>query len=99
MGKLEKLIQKFLNNPPETRFEDVRYLLEAFGYIEVRSKGSHHIFRNESGQKVVISKKGGQKVKGIYVKSIVELLDLATPELLEPTPDDETENISTENDE
>jgi predicted RNA binding protein YcfA (HicA-like mRNA interferase family) len=63
MGKLDKLIQQFLNYPPEVRFEDVRYLLEAFGFVEIRSKGSHHSFRNEIGQKVVIPKKGGQKVK------------------------------------
>jgi predicted RNA binding protein YcfA (HicA-like mRNA interferase family) len=97
MGKLEKLIQQFLNYPPEVRFEDVRYLLEAFGFIEIRSKGSHHSFRNEIGQKVVIPKKGGQKVKGIYVKLIVDLLDLATPDEIEPVRDDETQNSSTDN--
>ena len=97
MGKLEKLIQQFLNYPPEVRFEDVRYLLEAFGFVEIRSKGSHHSFRNEIGQKVVIPKKGGQKVKGIYVKLIVDLLDLATPDEIEPVRDDETQNSSTDN--
>jgi hypothetical protein len=40
MGKLEKLVEQFLNQPPEVRFEDVRYLLEAFGFEEKRSKGS-----------------------------------------------------------
>ncbi len=97
MGKLEKLIQQFLNYPPEVRFEDVRYLLEAFGFVEIRSKGSHHSFRNEIGQKVVVPKKGGQKVKGIYVKLIVDLLDLATPDRMEPVRDDETQNSSTDN--
>ncbi len=97
MGKLEKLIQQFLNYPPEVRFEDVRYLLEAFGFVEIRSKGSHHSFRNEIGQKVVIPKKGGQKVKGIYVKLIVDLLDLATPDEIEPVRDDETQDSSTDN--
>jgi predicted RNA binding protein YcfA (HicA-like mRNA interferase family) len=90
MGKLEKLIQQFLNNPPEVRFEDVRYLLEAFGFIEIRSRGSHHSFRNEIGQKVVIPKKGGQKVKGVYVKLIVDLLDLAAPDEIAPAIEDET---------
>jgi predicted RNA binding protein YcfA (HicA-like mRNA interferase family) len=96
MGKLEKLIQQFLNYPPEVRFEDVRYLLEAFGFVEIRSRGSHHSFRNEIGQKVVIPKKGGQKVKGIYVKLIVDLLDLAAPDEIEPVRDDETQNSSTD---
>ena len=90
MGKLEKLIQQFLNNPPEVRFEDVRYSLEAFGFVEIRSRGSHHSFRNESGQKVVIPKKGGQKVKGIYVKLVVDLLALAAPDEITPAIEDET---------
>jgi predicted RNA binding protein YcfA (HicA-like mRNA interferase family) len=98
MGKLEKLIQQFLNYPPEVRFEDVRYLLEAFGFVEIRSRGSHHSFRNEIGQKVVIPKKGGQKVKGIYVKLIVDLLDLAVPDEVEPVRDDETQDSPTDDD-
>jgi predicted RNA binding protein YcfA (HicA-like mRNA interferase family) len=95
MGKLEKLIQQFLNYPPEVRFEDVRYLLEAFGFVEIRSRGSHHSFRNEIGQKVVIPKKGGQKVKGVYVKLIVDLLALAAPnEISAPAIDDETQDTT-----
>jgi len=64
MGKLEKLVEQFLNKPPEVRFEDVRYLLEAFGFEEKRSKGSHHSFRDSQGRKITVPKKGGQKVKG-----------------------------------
>ncbi|MEQ8755817.1 MAG: type II toxin-antitoxin system HicA family toxin [Coleofasciculus sp. G1-WW12-02] len=76
MGKLEKLVEQFLNKPPEVRFEDVRYLLEAFGFEEKRSKGSHHSFRDSQGRKITVPKKGGQKVKGVYVQKIVELLNL-----------------------
>jgi predicted RNA binding protein YcfA (HicA-like mRNA interferase family) len=94
MGKLKKLIQQFLNHPPEVRFEDVRYLLEAFGFVEIRSRGSHHSFRNEIGQKIVIPKKGGQKVKGVYVKLIVDLLDIAAPDQITPAIDDETQNTT-----
>jgi predicted RNA binding protein YcfA (HicA-like mRNA interferase family) len=94
MGKLEKLIQQFLNHSPEVRFEDVWYLLEAFGFVEIRSRGSHHSFRNEIGQKVVIPKKGGQKVKGIYVKLIVELLDLTASDEIAPAIEDETQDTT-----
>ncbi len=76
MGKLEKLVEQFLNKPSEVRFEDLRYLLEAFGFEEKRSKGSHHSFRDSQGRKITVPKKGGQKVKGIYVQQIVELLKL-----------------------
>ncbi len=45
MGKLKKLIEQFLNQPPEVSFEDVRYLLEAFGFEEKRSR-EHPNFTN-----------------------------------------------------
>jgi predicted RNA binding protein YcfA (HicA-like mRNA interferase family) len=76
MSKLAKLIQSFLANPPGVRFEDVRYVLEAFSFQEKRSGGSHHTFENEMGEVIVVPKKGGQKVKRFYVQRIVELLKL-----------------------
>ena len=76
MSKLEKLVLQFLKKPPEVNFDDVVYVLKAFGFEEKRSKGSHHSFRDSQGRKITIPKKGGQKVKGIYVQKIVELLNL-----------------------
>ena len=76
MRKLSKLIQKFLASPPEVRFEEVRTLLEGLGFHEARSKGSHHIFRDELGRQLTIPKTGGQKVKRPYIQKIVELLNL-----------------------
>ncbi|BAY19362.1 hypothetical protein NIES2109_48120 [Nostoc sp. HK-01] len=76
MSKLKKLIKQFLNRPPEVKFEDLRLLLEAFGFEEKRSKGSHHSFRDSQGRTVTVPKKGGQKVKGVYVQQIIDLLNL-----------------------
>lgn len=77
MSRLRKLVNRFLSEPPEVRFDDVYFLLKAFGFEEIRSKGSHHIFRNADGLKITVPKKGGKMVKGIYVKQIVQLLNLA----------------------
>ncbi|MBD2690245.1 type II toxin-antitoxin system HicA family toxin [Anabaena catenula] len=76
MTQLDKLIQLFLSHPVEVRFEDVRRILIAFGFEEVRSKGSHHTFRHEDGRIQIVPKKEGQKVKVIYIKQIVKLLRL-----------------------
>lgn len=81
MGKLEKLIELFLRQPPEVKFTDVCYLLEAFDYSEQRSKGSHHTFSNPDGKTIVIPKVGGKKVKRVYVKRIIEILELSTFEI------------------
>lgn len=90
MSKIDKLIEQFLKNPPEVEFSDVCYLLESFGFEERRSKGSHHTFRNADGLKITVPKKGGRMVKGVYVRQIIKLLDLAEPEELGDENPDET---------
>lgn len=76
MGKLHKLVEQFLRKPTEVDFDDVSYILEAFDFAEKRSKGSHHSYRDSQGKKITIPKKKGQKVKGIYVQKVVDLLNL-----------------------
>ncbi len=76
MGKLEKLIDKLLRDPPELSYDDVDYILTNFGFKEVSTKGSHHTFRNNQGQKITVPKKGGKTVKRTYLKQIVMLLKL-----------------------
>ncbi|NET02499.1 MAG: addiction module toxin, HicA family [Sphaerospermopsis sp. SIO1G1] len=52
------------------------YVLESFGYQEIRTKGSHHAFENEQGEVIIIPKKGGKKVKLTYIEEMIRLLDL-----------------------
>lgn len=93
MGKLEKLVEQFVGGLAEASFEDVRYLLEAFGFEEKRSKGSHHIFGNNRGQAITIPKKGGKKVKKVYIKRVVDLLNLEIqPSDIQQEVDEEVEN-------
>ncbi|MFM6897411.1 MAG: type II toxin-antitoxin system HicA family toxin [Microcystis panniformis] len=42
----------------------------------MRSRGSHHAFENDSGDVMIIPKKGGNKVKRTYLREIVKVLDL-----------------------
>ena len=76
MGKLGKLIQKLLRDPPELSYDDVYYLLIQFNFQEISNKGSHHTFRNEKSLKITIPKKGVQTVKRTYLKQIVKILEL-----------------------
>jgi len=76
MSKIAKLIKRLLSRPPEARFEEINYVLKAFGYQEVRIKGSHHVFENDEGDIIVVPKKGGKKVKRTYIEEIIKLLDL-----------------------
>lgn len=76
MSKIEKLVKYLLSHPPEARFTEISYVLKSFGYQEVRVKGSHHVFENNSGNVIVVPKKGGKKVKRTYIEEVIKLLDL-----------------------
>lgn len=76
MTKLEKLVESFLSNSNDFKFSDVEKVLSAFGFEEVRSKGSHHMFRHPDGREPLSIPKKGKKVKKTYIKRIVQLLEL-----------------------
>lgn len=76
MSKLEKLVASLLRDSSDYSFSDLKKVLIAFGYVEVRIRGSHHTFRNPDGQTQVIPKKHGKKVRKPYVKRTVKILNL-----------------------
>lgn len=77
MSKLEKLVASLLSETNDHSFSDLEKVLLAFGFVEVRSRGSHHVFQDDEGRKPIsIPKKGGKKVKKTYVKRVVQILKL-----------------------
>jgi predicted RNA binding protein YcfA (HicA-like mRNA interferase family) len=76
MSRLAKLVERFLKDPPDLDFEIVCLLLAAFGFLEVRASGSHHVFRDASGRMLVVPKLAGRRVRRTYLRKIVALLDL-----------------------
>jgi predicted RNA binding protein YcfA (HicA-like mRNA interferase family) len=76
VSKLEKLLEKLQNQPPEARFSEIHWLLAEFGFLEVRSKGSHHHFKNSSGKIISVPKQKGKTVKLVYIKLVLKLLEL-----------------------
>ncbi len=77
MTKRDKLIEKFLAEPPAIEFRDVCALLEMFGYIERKRKSgtSHHTFVIP-GRNPITVPVHGDKVKRAYIRLIVRELDL-----------------------
>jgi predicted RNA binding protein YcfA (HicA-like mRNA interferase family) len=76
VSRLEKLIAHLRSEPSEASFSDVKRILETFDFREVRSSGSHHIFRHQDGRQITIPKDSGRKVKRIYLKKLIDLLGL-----------------------
>lgn len=76
MTKKEKLIEKLLQTPKGMRFDEIAQILENAGFKNVRSRGSHFVFKNsESGKRVVIPTHDNT-VKKCYLEEIIRILGL-----------------------
>jgi predicted RNA binding protein YcfA (HicA-like mRNA interferase family) len=81
MGKREKLIDRLTNSPQNATFSDIRNLLEYEGFYLDRAKGSHHVFKYAETSFVIPIH--NNRVKAIYVRKVLELIEQADTELEE----------------
>lgn len=93
MSKREKLRQKLRNQPTDGNMQDVQTLLQRFDFVLVRTRGSHHIFEYDDGERSrqIIVPLHGNKVKKIYIQQIVVALDELFP-LEDESEDDDGED-------
>ena len=82
MTKREKLRRKLHNNPVGATLQEVETLLLSFGFSLARVSGSHHIYEFEEGSvwRQVILPLHGRKIKAVYVKTALEMIDELFPE-------------------
>ncbi len=73
MSKKEKLIELLKNSPNNVTFGDIRKLLELEGFDLDRITGSHHIFKKN--EIVLVIPVHNNRVKSVYVKRVVELIE------------------------
>ncbi len=78
MTQHDKLIERIRASPPEADFNDVRRLLEAFGWTLDRQRGSHTFFKKPGERTIGIPLRHGRKVKRVYLAQIIERLELMT---------------------
>jgi predicted RNA binding protein YcfA (HicA-like mRNA interferase family) len=81
MGKREKLIERLTNSPQNAIFSDIRNLLEYEGFYLDRVKGSHHVFKY--AETTFVIPVHNNRVKAIYVRKVLELIESADTELEE----------------
>ncbi len=73
MTKRDKLLERLKNSPNNVKFTDIRKLLELEGFILDRITGSHHIFQKDD--MVFVIPVNSNRVKSIYVKRVIELIE------------------------
>lgn len=78
MTKRQKIFDKIVNNPRDVSFSDIRKLLEQEDFILERVSGSHHVFKKNSVTFIVPVH--NNKVKTVYVKRVIELIEEARDE-------------------
>jgi predicted RNA binding protein YcfA (HicA-like mRNA interferase family) len=81
MGKREKLIDRLTNSPQNATFSDIRNLLEYEGFYLDRVTGSHHI--SKYAETTFVIPVHNNRVKAIYVRKVLELIEQADTELEE----------------
>ena len=71
MGKHEKTLQQVLDGRSDAnvRFEDLRGLLVALGFLE-RTRGSHHVFGRSGIEEQINLQRDGAKAKPYQVKQV-----------------------------
>lgn len=76
MSKREKLIAKAKNNSGDLRFEEACRLAEIFGFMHIRTKGSHMVYARQDIQEIVNLQPGKNgKAKGYQVEQILAIAE------------------------
>ncbi len=75
MAKIEKLIHNILSGQSDAniKFNDVVRLLNHLGF-EMRTKGSHNIFRKDGVNELINIQKDGNKAKPYQIRQIRSIL-------------------------
>ena len=75
MSQWDKLLDKIIKLSKEVRFNELKKILESYGYTMNAPKGgsSHYIFRKTGKNPITIPKH--EPIKTVYVKMVKEIIE------------------------
>jgi predicted RNA binding protein YcfA (HicA-like mRNA interferase family) len=73
--KKRKILEKLLASPANARFDDVRRLVEAFGFRLSRVSGSHHIYIHPDIDELVNLQEVHGEAKPYQVRQFLRLVE------------------------
>lgn len=75
MSKWEKLLKKILTLSKDMRFDELRKILESYGYVMRAPKGgsSHYTFRKPGKNPITIPKH--EPIKKVYVEMVRQVVE------------------------
>jgi predicted RNA binding protein YcfA (HicA-like mRNA interferase family) len=74
VAQVEKLLEKLRRLPPEADFSDVEQVLEAFGWLHDRDRGSHAYFVKPGAPPISVPRVGGRRVKRTYIRQVLAVI-------------------------
>jgi predicted RNA binding protein YcfA (HicA-like mRNA interferase family) len=71
-----------MGNIPVLKPQEVIRILEGFGFVQVRQKGSHKQFRHEDGRATTVPFHKGRDISPRLLKQIADDINLTVEEFL-----------------
>jgi predicted RNA binding protein YcfA (HicA-like mRNA interferase family) len=72
-----------MGNIPVLKPQEVIRILESFGFVQVRQKGSHKQFRHEDGRATTVPFHKGRDISPRLLKKIADDINVTVEEFLE----------------
>ncbi len=72
MSQLEKALQKLLSLPKEMRYEELKSILERFGFTGTEVGSSHITYRRDGYPNITIPRHGD--IKRAYIKLVRDVI-------------------------
>ena len=71
----KKVLLKLINNPVNVKFQDFVLIVYAFGFVLVRTKGSHNIFLNKEINEIINIQNYKGEAKPYQIKQFLSLVE------------------------
>jgi predicted RNA binding protein YcfA (HicA-like mRNA interferase family) len=74
MTRIAKLYARFLANPRGHSFREFEQLVGAFGFVELRQRGSHRTFRHPARIDLLVIQPRGKDAKDYQVREFLDMV-------------------------
>ena len=71
----KKLLLKIINNPKNVNFKDFTLIIESFGFLIARRKGSHYIYKNDEICEIINIQNFNGEAKPYQIKQFLSLVE------------------------
>lgn len=75
MSRKNKLYRRILNNQKNVSFADFVLILEAFGFVYSRTKGSHFVYRHQAVKESVSIQSDNGEAKPYQIRQFLKLVE------------------------